>query len=387
MVRVDFLVFGYRRLSFENAVQRAKCSSALMRRGIAHTTSGLCDIFVCEREYLKNKEYIAGQNCKISKIARGIFPFTKRILNARLSLTALLLSLLIILLSPCLVWDVRVSGCDRISVSDVEKKLEELGVGVGSLWRNIDVGKAELALLDSDPDIGWVAINRHGSVAYVEIIESVIPEDGDSSALFSNVVATRDCVIRDVTVTSGYAAVKVGDVVRRGEVLISGIPPMGTSGAFCHADGVVLGECDDEILVEISREKIEQELGEGAKSALSVKILNFSINIFKIYRNYATKYAIIENNEKCRLFGRYELPIEIVTEYSLPITESIVRLTDTELVTLASEKMREAILSATSGAELLRLSTSGEYTNDGYRMKTTVTVIESVGEDSPIAVE
>ena len=295
MVRVDFLVFGYRRLSFENAAQRAKCSSAFMRRGIAHTMSGQFDILIGEKEYAKNKEYIFEQNCEISKNPRGIVSSLRRILRAKMSLTALLLSLLIILLSPCLVWDVRVSGCDRISVSDVEKKLEELGVGVGSLWRNIDVGKVELALLDSDPDIGWVAINRHGSVAYVEIIETSLPPKKTETSLYSNVVATRDCVIRDVTVTSGYAAVKVGDVVRRGEVLISGIPPAGTSGAFCHADGVVLGECDDEILVEISREKIERELGEGAKSALSVKILNFSINIFKIYRNYVTEYVIIEN--------------------------------------------------------------------------------------------
>jgi similar to stage IV sporulation protein len=260
-------------------------------------------------------------------------------------------------------------------------------VGVGSLWRDIDVGRVELALLDSDPDIGWVAINRHGSVAYVEIIETSLPPEKTETSLYSNVVATRDCVIRDITVTSGYAVVEVGDVVRRGEVLISGIPPAGTIGSFCHAEGMVLGECDEELFVEISRDKVEKELGEGSKSALSVKILNFSINIFKIYRNYVTECAIIENNEKCRLFGRYELPIEIVTEYSIPMTESIVRLTDTELVTLASEKMREAILSATSDAELLRLSTSGEYTNNGYRMKTTVTVIESVGEDSPIAVE
>ena len=63
------------------------------------------------------------------------------------------------------------------------------------------------------------------------------------------------------------------------------------------------------------------------------------------------------------------------------------RLTDAELVTLASEKMREAIVVGTRGAELLRLSTSGAYTDSGYTMKTTVTVIEQVGELSPIAVE
>ena len=386
-VRLDFLVFGYRSLSFESAEDRIKCSGALMRMGVPHATSGALDVLVRERDYLQNTEYIAGQNCKVSEYAKGVIPALRRGLKAKLSLAAALVSMLLILLAPTVVWDVRVSGCEALSEADVEAALSDLGLRVGAVWRSIDVGKTELRLLDSTPEVGWIAINRRGSVAYVEIIESSLPPEAPDTSLYSNVVATRDCVIRDISVTSGYAVVEVGDVVRRGEVLISGIPPAGTAGGFCHAEGVVLGECDDVFTVEMSRDLTLKEQVEGAKSGVSLKILNFSINIFKIYRNYVGECAIIENNEKCRLFGKYEIPIEIVTEYSLPTVESTVHLTDAELVALASEKMREAIVVGTRGAELLRLSTSGYYTDSGYLMKTTVTVIEQVGELTPIAVE
>ena len=387
MVRLDFLIFGYRRLTFESARERAKCSSALMRSGVPHVSVGEFDILIREREYLKNTKYITEQNCKISDKPKGLLPFFKDALKAKLSLLAALISVLMIFLAPSVVWDVRVSGCERLSSLSVEAALSDLGLRVGASWRSFDASETEILLLDSCPDIAWVAINRLGSVAYVEIVEASLPKAEGEPTAYSNVVATKDAVIRDIIVTSGYATVEVGDVVRRGEVLISGIPPKGTEGGFCHAEGVVIGECDEEISVEIPRVTVEKELGEGAKSGITLKILNFSLNIFKIYRNYGRECVIIENNEKCRLFGKYEIPVEIVTEYTIPTTERSITHTDAELVALASEEMREAILAKAMVGELLRLRTSGGYTTDGYAMKTTITVIEPIGEDSAIAVE
>ena len=385
-VRLDFLVFGYRRLTFESAKDRADMATALMHKGASAEFRGELELIIRERDYLKNTNIILGQKCKISDNPEGLLPLFRRALRLKFSLAALLFTTLLITLSPSLVWDVRVLGCERLSEAEVESTLSSLGLFAGAPWRKINSDATELSLLDSYPEIGWVSINRRGSVAYVEIIESAIPPSKEE-ALYSNVVATRDCVIRDISVSSGYAAVKVGQVVRRGEVLISGIPPEETGGELCHASGIVLGECDDEIFVETHRSYTAEVLGDGGKSGLSIKILNFSINIFKIYRNYGRECVIIENNKKCRLFGLYEIPIEILTEYSIPKVENTLTLTDAELVADAAERMREEILHRTKDAELLRLSTSGEFTDGGYVMKTTVTVIEQVGESSKIAVE
>lgn len=386
-VRLDLLVFGYRRLVFEDSSDRARALGALMHEGISATSEGELCVLIRERDYLKNKNYIVGQKCKIAEEPRGALPLLKRALAAKISLAATLISLLVFFLAPSLIWDVRVIGCESISEAEVEESLAMLGVSVGSPWRRVDTAEAEIGLLDSSPKIGWVSINRRGSVAYVEILEADIPPDDATDVGYSNIVASRDCVIRDISVTSGYAAVEVGDVVRRGEVLISGIPPAEVGGAFCYADGVVIGECDGEITVEIPREYTETEVDDGRKSAISLEILNFSINIFKIYGNSSEEYVIIENNEKCRLFGRYELPIAIVTEYSVPSAERVRSLSDSELVDRASQRMRELILSETSEAELLRISTSGAFTDSGYSMRTAITVLEEVSVSSPIAVE
>ena len=387
MVRLDFWIFGYRILHCESSSDRARLMLALMRRGLPSASFGEQDLLIRERDFLRNKELIKGQKCEIENNPRGILPLLKRALRQRVSIFALVVAVALNLLASTVIWDVRVSGCERLSESFVEKALESVGVAVGTPWRRLNTGRAETALLAEYPDVGWVSINRLGSIAYVSVREADRPPLVFPDVGYSNVVAASDCIITDISVTSGYAAVKVGEVVKRGDVLISGIPPVGSGGKACHASGSVLGAVDDLISVEIPSDSIEKTYGEGIKSGFSIKILNFSLNIFKIYRNSASECVIIENNENCRLFGKYDIPVTFIHEYSVPYTETRRELEPARLVELASRRMREAILARTERGELIRAQTEGSFSDGGYSMTTRVTVIEEVGRDSHITAQ
>lgn len=387
MVRLEFLIFGYRILHCESPSDRARLMLVLMRSGVPSVSFEKQSLLIKERDFLQNREFIHGQKCECEGNPHGLLPLLKRALGQRVSLFALALVVALNLIAPTVIWDVRVSGCERLSASFVEEALATVGVAVGTPWRSFNTGQAETALLAAYPDVGWVSINRLGSIAYVSVREAdrpplVLPDVG-----YSNVVAAADCIIEDINVTSGYPAVKVGEVVKRGDVLISGIPPAGSEGKACHASGSVLGAVDDLISIEIPSVSIEKTYGEGLKSGLSVKILNFSLNIFKIYRNSASECVIIENNENCRLFGKYDIPVTFVHEYSVPYTEVRRELEPARLVELASRRMREAILARTERGELIRAQTDGSFGDSGYSMTTRVTVIEEVGRDSPITVQ
>ena len=387
MVRLDFLIFGYRILHCESSSDRTKVMANLMRRGISATTRGDCDIFVRERDYLQNTDYITGQNCKIDDNPRGLLPAFKSDLKQRISLCALIAVIVLNLLAPTVVWDVRVSGCETIQTSYVEDALASFGVIVGTPWNRLNLGQIETAVLAEHSDIGWISIYRRGSVAYVSVKEAHLPPIQAPETNYSNVVAAEDCIITDVTVTQGYPVVKAGQVVKKGEVLISGIPPAESGGTPCHAAGRVYGSVDTSISVEISTVSTQKVYGDGEKSGLSVKILNFSVNIFKIYRNYEDGCDIIENNENCCLFGRYDIPVSFIHEYTVPYTELACELDKAELVRQASEKMRQALLERTASGDLVRARTSGDFTDGGYSMTTTITVIEEVGRDSSLTVE
>ena len=387
MVRLDFLVFGYRILHCESSAVRMEMMANLMRRGISATTHGECDILIRERDYVQNTDYISRQNCIIDDKPHGLLPALKSALKQRISLFALLVVIALNLLAPTVVWDVRVSGCETIPESYVKDALAASGVYVGTPWHRLNLGQIETNVLAEYSDIAWISIYRRGSVAYVSVREAHLPPATDTDSYYSNVIAAEDCIITDITVTQGYPVVKVGQVVKRGEVLISGIPPAGSGGKPCHAVGQVFGSVDAAISVEIPSVIEEKSYGDGQKSGLSVKILNFFINIFKIYRNSAEECVIIENNENCRLFGRYDIPVSFVHEYTVPCTVVKRDLNPAELVRAASEKMRQAILERTADSDLVRARTSGDFTDGGYSMTTTITVIEEVGRDSSLTAE
>lgn len=387
MVRLDFLVFGYRILHCESSVIRTQTLANLMRHGISATTEGDCKIFIRERDYLQNVDYISRQNCKIENNPRGLLPAIKFALKQRITIFSLLVVIALNLLAPTVIWDVRVSGCETISESYVKDALATSGVSVGTPWRRLNLGQIETAVLDEYSDIGWISIYRRGSVAYVSVREAHLPPANDAETYYSNVVATEDCIITDITVTQGYPVVKVGQVVKQGEVLISGIPPAESGGKPCHAAGQVFGSVDTSISIEIPTVSVERVYGDGRKSGLSIKILNFSVNIFKIYGNSQDECDIIKNNENCRLFGRYDIPVSLVHEYTVPYTEVQRELDSAELVRQASEKMRQAILERTADGDLVRARTSGDFTDGGYLMTTMITVVEQVGRDSSLTVE
>ena len=372
-------LFGYRKISFENASELSLAIASLLRSGISAQSDNKGNLYIRERDYLKNKDNILWQKAKSISKPMGLAPRLRELFKRRATLAAVIVSLLLMLASPTVVWDVRVSGNELLSERDVTSALQSLGLTVGAPWRTVDKSEIEASLLDACPEISWVNINRRGGVAYIEIIESLLPPNNNAEQGYCNVVASVDCVISEISVISGYATVSVGQSVRAGEVLISGVLPDTAGGGFCRAAGSVKGIVDDEITVNVSRIYTEKQYSEGRKSALSVKILNFSINIFKIYGNSASKYDIIKNNEKCRLFGKYDIPIWVEAEYTVPYTEIPLVRSDTELIDYAGESMRKTLLSRTESAELCRASSSGEFTDDGYTMHTSITLIEEVG--------
>ena len=375
-------LFGYRKISFENASELSLAIASLLRSGISAQSDNEGNLYIRERDYLKNKDNILWQKAKSISKPMGLSPRLRGLFKRRATLAAVVISLLLMLASPTVVWDVRVSGNQLLSERDVTSALQSLGLTVGAPWHTIDKSDIEASLLDACPEISWVNINRRGGVAYIEIIESLLPPNDNAEQGYCNIVASVDCVISEISVISGYATVSVGQSVRAGEVLISGVLPDTAGGGFCRAEGNVKGIVDDEITVNVSRSYTEKQYSEGRKSALSIKILNFSINIFKIYGNYGQKYDIIKNNEFCRLFGKYDIPISVQTEFTLPYTERELFRSDSELTGYASVRMRLALLARTETAELCRASSSGEFTDDGYIMRTSITVIEEVGASS-----
>ena len=238
-------------------------------------------MLVAEVALKKYRSALEGVEYEISE-AQGLFGFFVKNRRRFGAIFGILLCLAFLQFSGSRVWDVRIEGNEQLPSSVIEKALEDVGVAPGVGWGSFSASDKELELLESTPEIGWVNINRRGVVAYVTVKEKNIKEEPAPLPLYSNVVSAYDCVIEEITVTSGVAVVKAGDTVRRGDLLISGVIPAELGGGFVAAEGEVVGRMREEISVSVRRteEKIVYERAQI--SEIRLKIFSFLINILLI---------------------------------------------------------------------------------------------------------
>ncbi len=299
---------------------------------------------------------------------------------------AVVISLFLCIFSSDLVFDVQISGNGRVSEEQIIAELDAAGFGVGSRWSKTDESAVELSVLQASDTLSWISINRRGRTAYVSVLELDSVPVAPPAFTAANIVASCDCVIEEITVLRGSAAVSVGDTVREGELLISGIVEGEGGTEYVMAEGIVRGTSSERITTEISRRSVEAVTREGTLAALSVKIFNFNINIFQSYGNLPEGCAIIEEKSNITLLGR-RLPVTVVRGKYAYSEQSVRTLSDSELPIAAGNAHTERLNSALLGRDLISLKTEGEFTDGGYKMQSLAVYSAQVGRVVEIKTE
>ena len=167
----------------------------------------------------------------------------RKLLRRPALLIGLAAAALLLLASSFFVWDVEVQGNKRLSRGEVLRTLEDCGFGVGSFWpgRNTDLLCSEVML--RLPEIAWMTVNVSGSRAVVAVAERTEKPLMYDSARPADLVAARDGLVRRVNALAGRAAVREGEIVSAGQILVSGTLESLTGGTQqVRARGAVMAE-------------------------------------------------------------------------------------------------------------------------------------------------
>lgn len=223
-------------------------------------------------------------------------------------------AVLILYLSQIVIWDIRIDGAIRLDRDEILDDLETCGIKVGSRISEIDVDVIQNRMIIYSDDISWISINLSGNVAYVEIREAepIPPEKTEYRA--ANLVATREGIIEGFAGIRGDVAVKIGDTVSEGELLVSGIRESKTQGfTYTCAEGEVFARCESAYSVEIPL-KFSQKKYTGVE--YTEKYLIFFDKEIKIYSNIGkmnTSCDIIDTEEFMKVFDKSRLPFGVRT--------------------------------------------------------------------------
>ncbi len=151
---------------------------------------------------------------------------------------------------PKFVWGVRVSGNQQIGEDDLRAALQSIGIYEGASLSTVDAPNMRLRLALLLPEISWAAINVDGAFINVEVRETDQKQPTDTAPC--NLVASCDGRITAVYLRKGTATVKVGDGVRKGDLLASGTEQYSTGATkFRHSDGEIIAEVEKTLTVKI----------------------------------------------------------------------------------------------------------------------------------------
>lgn len=138
----------------------------------------------------------------------------KRIIAAAVSLA---LACVILLTARRFVWRIDVRGAG-IYAGEVKKYLLEQRITPGTARSEIDIKALNDGLLRRLPHVTWARASLHGLSLRIDITPSIYAQEQSTNT--GNIVANCDGVIESINVFAGTPAVKVGDTVRKGDVLI-----------------------------------------------------------------------------------------------------------------------------------------------------------------------
>lgn len=384
MIRIDYLIFGYRRFEIDDK-DIVRVAEIFLKNGISIKFYG--NIFYANEKKSRKIEQILSTRVKFSK--SELLGFGGAVLKNKKrvgAICALVLTSVIFIFSSNRVWDVRIEGCETGKEDKIIRELSECGLSVGSSWSKTDTSRVEVEFLSKSEDVSWLNINRRGTVAYVTVIDKSSHDALDEKTGYANIVAECDAVIEEITVMRGIAAVKAGDTVKKGDLLISGVIPSEFGGGFCYAEGTVIGRISDNVKISVPEFKEEKVQNKKKLSGISIKILGFSANIFNLYRNSDENCDIIEEKKSLSMFG-VKFPVSINKKYSVSYLSETVCLTEDEMTGIALDKMTGALTDMLLEANLIRISTDGEFIDSSYVMNTSIVFSRQIGKELSFEVQ
>jgi similar to stage IV sporulation protein len=261
---------------------------------------------------------------------------------------ALFLAMLFLMTS--IVWRVDVEGNETIPDDRILALAKQVGVYAGQVkYRIPDTESVQYQLSRKLPGVSWVGFRLEGTRAIITVVEkkrvnSTEPSDDHGPV---NFIAKRDAMVYDLRVERGRPMVGVSDMVRKGQVLISGYygnPDEKGSLRLVGAKGKVLGIMwyDSDVVVPLTQKR---KVFTGERHVSTHLFVGSHVFRFSLWWNPVPfkRYETMQEFHALRVRD-WRLPIGWVNEKRLEMKWVQHTLTKEEAIRLGMERARADLL-------------------------------------------
>ncbi len=335
------------------------------------------------KTYFKLHRFAYKHGGKVKIIKKCGLPFVLSPLRNRWGIFAgILFFVLLISFMGGFIWNITVTGTDKVTDAKIIDYLSQNGLAIGKRWADFDKENLEFSVLSDFEDIGWISINKFGSTAGIEINETVNTPNIIDNSKITNVRATKDGIIKHVTALSGLPQVKAGEAVTKGDLIISGVyqSEVDNKNHFTHAHGTVLAEVKDSVTLNISREQ-NNKIYTSKKEYKSFYFFGIKIPLYfakeKGTSDTVTEKSYFELNS-------FRLPIAIINEQENYYKIESKTLEDDELVELAKSELEKRKNDEFKDCNIVDEKVSYDLGVDSCKITGEYIFIEDIGEEVEI---
>jgi len=172
-------------------------------------------------DFFRIRPLVARSRTKIVVMAHRGLPFVvKRIKRRKMMIAGACLFIILLNVLSSYVWFVEVTGLKTMPEQTILNVASQYGLKPGAVKDGINSKLLEREILLNVPEVAWVGVTFTGTRAVIEIVEKTMPKQEDKAP--ANIVAGKDGVIAELIALAGQPAVKKGDTVKKGDLLIKG---------------------------------------------------------------------------------------------------------------------------------------------------------------------
>jgi similar to stage IV sporulation protein len=330
--------------------------------------------------------HIARRSRSRFKIERrtGLPFYAVRIKKRKMRLVGAILTVVLIYTMFSFIWFVEVKGNKKISADRIIKAAEDVGLAMGTLKFGLNKDKSEKYIRNEISELSWVGIKITGTKAQIQVVEKTLLPPVDNSP--ANVVAEKEGLISELLVLSGKQVVDEGVMVKKGDLLISGIIPL-PQVKYVRAKGIIKAKVwyegyGESRLIETGTRRTGKEYRMVSLRMLGREVIIRGSQI-PPFRDFVTGVKV----KKILEWRNIDIPVEIVTTnyYEVRKYRDIIGVFSAK--TIAGKKaLDDARKKIPADAAIIKEISEEIYTR-GYsvmRVKVVLEVLEEIGITKPL---
>ncbi|HZG73109.1 MAG TPA: sporulation protein YqfD [Chondromyces sp.] len=249
---------------------------------------------------------------EISFMRGGGLPFIwKRLMKNSGFLVGIGLFFILIAATSNTIWGIEIKGASPKMEHAIRKELTEMGIKKGKpIFLQKDVESIQKELSNEVEGITWIGVELKGTTYHFQVVEKNEPEKGKVQKP-QHIVANKKAVITQMFVEEGQAVVKRNQLVKKGQLLVSGYIGSEENPKEVVAKGVILGETWYKTSVELPLESTFQVYNGNEVRKYHIKIGSFRLPIWG-FEKVTYKDFVVEEEERPIKFLKWATPFQFI---------------------------------------------------------------------------